>query len=208
MNVVPLAIRRQPIQALLAIALGTLSLQLYLARTHTESRRSAMVLHAEDGDADMSLRNADFPNTYIRTIHADLTSPHHWVRLKWTGPRAETQETGPFHSSPGRGNGANNCDDAHESNRGGSLCTPKGSHAVEGFSDHMGSARGFRFVTWIHSSREISFHSHPIVPEFPASHGCIRLSEHAAQLIHNNSIVGRTEVIVEGTWTAPAEAVH
>jgi hypothetical protein len=51
--------------------------------------------------------------------------------------------------------------------------------------------------------REIAFHSHSTVPEYAASHGCVRLSEHAAQLIHNNSVVGSTEVIVDGVWTPP-----
>jgi hypothetical protein len=44
------------------------------------------------------------------------------------------------------------------------------------------------------------------VPDHPASMGCVRLNEHAAQLIHNNSLVGRTRVIVDGTWTPPPES--
>jgi lysozyme len=31
----------------------------------------------------------------------------------------------------------------------------------------------------------------------------VRLSEHAAQLIHDNVIVGKTSVVVDGTWTRP-----
>ncbi len=49
-----------------------------------------------------SLRNADFPNTYIERIHLDLTPPNQYVTLTWDGPNAASQEAGPFHSSPGR----------------------------------------------------------------------------------------------------------
>ena len=101
-----------------------------------------------DGAADKSLRNRDFPNTYISHIDVDLTSPHHWVRLTWTGPLADRQNRGPFHSSPGAGLGTNNCDDVAESNRDGSNCTPKGEFAVEAFSDTMRTYTQCRFVTW------------------------------------------------------------
>lgn len=187
----------------MAIALGALALQLFVLRAPEHPTESEIMQRAEDGDADMSLRNANFPNTFISAVQLDLTSPNHWVRLDWTGPRATDQEAGPFHSSPGGGNGENDCDDPGECLRNGSNCTPKGTRTVEAFSDHMSSARSFKFVTWFHANREISFHSHPQIPDYPASHGCVRLEEHAAQLIHNNSIVGRTKVIVGGTWTPP-----
>src|ERR1044072_6912825 len=70
------------------------------------------------------LRNADFTSTYISLIHLDLTSPNHSVTLTWAGPKAESQETGPFRSSPGTGWGTNNCDDNVESNCLDSRCTP------------------------------------------------------------------------------------
>jgi hypothetical protein len=194
---------RQWLEGLLAAALGLLAVQIYWARQRSEAAPAEMVLHAEQGAADMSLRNVDFPRTFISSVHIDLTSPHQWVELTWTGPHAGEQETGPFHSSPGRGRGDNNCDDCDESNRGGSHCTPKGRRLVEGFGDFMPSSSSFKFVTWIHSSREIALHSHRDVPDYPASSGCIRLDEHAAQLIHNNAIAGQTEVVVEGTWALP-----
>jgi hypothetical protein len=150
--------------------------------------------------ADTSLRNSDYPRTYISSIRVDLASPNHWVRLTWSGPDAASQETGPFHSSPGRGLGTNNCDDADESNRFDSNCTPKGTRRVEGFSNTMPTYSHCRFVTWFQISRGIAFHSYPSVPNYPASHGCVRLNEHAAQLIHNNSKIGETEVTVEGKW--------
>ncbi len=154
-----------------------------------------------DGAADMSLRNADFPGTYISRIDVDLTSPQQYVRLTWSGPLAARQETGPFHSSPGAGTGSNDCDDMAECNREDSNCTPKGEFSVEAFSDYMKSHPEARFVTWFLSSRAIALHSYPNVPYYPASHGCVRLNEHAAQLIHNNSLMGKTKVTVGGTWT-------
>jgi hypothetical protein len=150
--------------------------------------------------SDTSLRNADFPRTYISSIRVDLTSPNHWVRLTWSGPDADSQETGPFHSSPGRGLGNNDCDDVDESNRDGSNCTPKGTMQVQGFSESMPMYSHCRHVTWFQIARGIAFHYYPTVPNYPASHGCVRLDAHAAQLIHNNAKIGATEVVVDGKW--------
>lgn len=150
--------------------------------------------------ASLALRNPDYPNTYIIAISVDLSSPNHWVRLSWTGSHAGEMRSGPFHSSPGAGTGANNCDDETESRREGSNCTPKGGRTVEGFSDNLGSHPSCRFVTWFDRSRGIAFHSHTDVPNYPASHGCVRLAEEIAQLIHNNAVAGKTTVTVGGTW--------
>jgi hypothetical protein len=152
--------------------------------------------------SNTSLRNSDFPRTYIRLIEVDLTSPNHWVRLTWSGPNAASQVTGPFHSSPGRGLGYNNCDDVAESNRANSNCTPKGTRHVQAFSETMATAPNARFVTWFHATRGVAFHYYPDVPNYPASHGCVRLEDMgAAQLIHNNAKIGATEVVVSGKWT-------
>jgi hypothetical protein len=154
-----------------------------------------------DGAADMSLRNADFPSTYISHIEIDLTSPRHDVRLSWSGRLAARQQRGPFHSSPGAGTGSNDCDDPAECNRKDSNCTPKGEFTVEAFSDFLTSYPHCKHVTWFLPSRGIAIHSHPQVPNYPASHGCVRLGSHAAQLIHNNSLMGKTKVTVGGTWS-------
>jgi hypothetical protein len=151
--------------------------------------------------ASIDLRNASFPDTFIRLIEVDLTSPHHWVRLTWEGPQSVQQERGPFHSSPGAGLGYNDCDDVGENRRNGSNCTPKGTMRVEGFADLLPSYPMCRHVTWFEMSRQVAFHSHPQVPYYPASHGCVRLSSHAAQLIHDNAKIGETEVVVSGTWS-------
>ena len=154
--------------------------------------------------SQLSLRNSDYPNTHIQSIHISLRSPNHWVSLTWSGPQADSLEVGPFRSSPGTGRGENDCNDATESNRAGSCCTPKGTWKVAGFRDFLPSTPRFRYVTWIHMPRAIAIHSHPNIPNYPASSGCVRLEEHAAKLIHNNSIAGVTQVIVDGTWTRGA----
>lgn len=157
---------------------------------------------AEDGWADLSLRVDDYPETYISSIHVDLTSPEHGVRLKWSGPDAAGQDSGPFHSSPGVGMGGD-CNNYEESRRLDSCCTPKGEWQVEGFNDYLRSVPECKHATWIHIPRQIALHSHTDVPAYPASHGCIRLEAFPAQLIHNNSIAAKTTVIVDGIWTQP-----
>ena len=147
--------------------------------------------------------NKGFPNTHIGQIHLNLTSPSHWVRLTWVGPDAASQDTGPFRSSPGAGWGTNDCNDVVESNCPNSLCTPKGVRKVEGLEDHMRGAPNYRYLTVIDKRRAISFHAHPSLPPFPASEGCVRLEPYAARLIHDNSIVGTTEIVIDGTWTSP-----
>lgn len=151
--------------------------------------------------ANYDLRNADYPNTYIAEINLDLASPDHRVTLKWAGPQAKQQETGPFRSCPGAGLGHNDCNDEAESRRNGSNCTPKGERLVEGFRDYLRDSPSCHYVTWFDKERAIGFHSHWSLPRFPASHGCVRMEEHPAQLIHNNSIEGKTKVVVAGAWS-------
>lgn len=151
-------------------------------------------------------RNRDFPNTYISRIHLDLSSPHQYVTLTWSGPQAAAQKTGPFHSSPGAGWGTNNCNDTVESNCADSQCTPKGIRVVEGFEDNLRDVPECRYVTWIDRKREIGFHSHTFVPAYPVSHGCVRLEANAARLMHDNAVIGKTEIVIDGTWANPATA--
>src|SRR5690349_18678276 len=42
------------------------------------------------------LRNDDFPQTFIQEISVSLDDPDHRLTLTWTGPNADSQETGPF----------------------------------------------------------------------------------------------------------------
>jgi hypothetical protein len=149
------------------------------------------------------LPNGD-PQTYIKEISVRLDDPDHWLTLTWTGPNADSQETGPFRTSPGAGLRGLNCDDEPTSRRSGSKCTPKGTYPVQGFQRRLNSDSRATYVTWFMQRRGIALHYFPIVPEYAASHGCVRIeSQDVARLIQNNSRVGETQVVVSGTWTKP-----
>jgi L,D-transpeptidase catalytic domain len=142
--------------------------------------------------------------TYIQEISVSLDDPDHWLTLTWTGPNADSQETGPFRTSPGAGLRGLNCDDETTSRRSGSKCTPKGTYPVQGFQRRLNSDSRATYVTWFMQRRGIALHYFPIVPEYAASHGCVRIeSEHVARLIRDNSRVDETQVVVSGTWTKP-----
>lgn len=164
------------------------------------------LLQAGSPAADPShpFRNDDFPQTYIEQISVSLDDPDHSLTLAWTGPNADSQETGPFRTSPGAGLKGLNCDDEATSRRSGSKCTPKGTHPVQGFQRRLNSDSRATYVTWFVQRRGIALHYFPIVPEYAASHGCVRLESVAvARLIQDNSIVDDTQVVVSGTWTKP-----
>jgi hypothetical protein len=151
-----------------------------------------------------SLKNPSFPNTYIQQVHVSLNDPQHAMTLTWTGPDAASQQTGPFHTSPGAGLRGFNCDDVATSRRSGSLCTPKGTFAVESFASHLNSDSRATYVTFFVRARGIGLHYFPTVPNVAASHGCVRVQDvRIAQLIHDNARAGLTQVVVDGTWTKP-----
>jgi hypothetical protein len=150
------------------------------------------------------LRNGNFPDTFIQEISVSLDDPDHWLTLTWTGPNADSQETGPFKTSPGAGLRGLNCDDEATSRRSGSKCTPKGTYPVQGFQRRLNSDSRATYVTWFKQSRGIALHYFPIVPDYAASHGCVRVElERVARLIQDNSLVDETQVVVRGTWTKP-----
>ena len=164
------------------------------------------LLQAGSPPADPShpFRNDDFPQTYIRQISVSLDDPDHSLTLTWAGPKADSQQTGPFRTSPGAGLKGLNCDDENTSRRSGSKCTPKGTRPVQGFARRLNSDSRATYVTWFMQSRGIALHYFPSVPQYAASHGCVRIeSVNVARLIQDNSLVDNTEVVVSGTWTKP-----
>ena len=164
------------------------------------------LLQAGSPPADPShpFRNDDFPQTYIQQISVSLDDPDHSLTLTWTGPKADSQQTGPFRTSPGAGLKGLNCNDDATSRRSGSKCTPKGTRSVQGFARRLNSDSRATYVTWFMQSRGIAFHYFPSVPEYAASHGCVRIElVNVARLIQDNSIVDDTQVVVSGTWTKP-----
>ena len=164
------------------------------------------LVQAGSAPADPShpFRNDDFPQTYIQQVSVSLDDPDHSLTLTWTGPKADTQEKGPFRTSPGAGLKGLNCDDDATSRRSGSKCTPKGTYPVQGFQRRLNSDSRATYVTWFKQSRGIALHFFPSVPEYAASHGCVRIElVDVARLIQDNSLVDDTEVVVSGTWTKP-----
>ena len=164
------------------------------------------LLQAGSPPADPShpFRNDDFPQTYIQQISVSLDDPDHSLTLTWTGPKADSQQTGPFRTSPGAGLKDLNCNDDATSRRSGSKCTPKGTRSVEGFARRLNSDSRATYVTWFMQSRGIAFHYFPSVPNYAASHGCVRVElVDVARLIQDNSLVDDTEVVISGTWTKP-----
>jgi L,D-transpeptidase catalytic domain len=173
-----------------------------------ESQAWQALLQAGSPGADSShpFRNDDFPETYIQQISVSLDDPDHSLTLTWTGPKADSQETGPFRSSPGAGLKGLNCDDDATSRRSGSKCTPKGTYPVQGFQRRLNSDSRATYVTWFVQRRGVALHYFPVVPEYAASHGCVRIeSVDVARLVQDNSIVGNTQVVVSGTWTKPGK---
>jgi hypothetical protein len=164
------------------------------------------LLQAGSPAADPShpFRNDDFPQTYVQQISVSLDDPDHSLTLTWTGPKADSQQTGPFRTSPGAGLKGLNCDNEATSRRSGSKCTPKGTHPVQGFQRRLNSDSRATYVTWFVQRRGIALHYFPSVPEYAASHGCVRIeSVDVARLIQDNSLVDDTQVVVSGTWTKP-----
>jgi L,D-transpeptidase catalytic domain/Putative peptidoglycan binding domain len=164
----------------------------------------ALLQAGQVADPSHPFRNDDFPQTYIQQISVSLDDPDHSLTLTWTGPKADSQETGPFRTSPGAGLKGLNCNDDATSRRSGSKCTPKGTRSVEGFARRLNSDSRATYVTWFMQSRGIAFHYFPSVPEYAASHGCVRIElVDVARLIQDNSLVDDTEVVINGTWTKP-----
>lgn len=163
--------------------------------------QTQIFLDASGGGYNLPDRVAEFPEAHIKTVIIELGTPSQ-IRLVWSGPEKERRPTGPFLASAGTGN-ACDCDDYETSRLPDSYCTPKGRHIVVGFNDFLPSHIGCQYATWFDSEREIAIHSATPVPNYSASHGCVRVHTATARLIHNNSIAGHTEVFVSGRWSAP-----
>ena len=61
------------------------------------------------------------------------------------------------------------------------------------------------YVTFFDKSRGVGFHYYPSVPNYPASHGCVRVAvKSVAKQIYYNTKPGVTVVTVTGTWNSPS----
>ncbi|MEA5597310.1 L,D-transpeptidase family protein [Rivularia sp. UHCC 0363] len=136
--------------------------------------------------------------TYISKVNVDLWKQE--VTLVWTGSDAAAQQKGPFHCTPGAGISGVNCDDVATSKRSGTDCTPKGEFSVIGHDRFFSKYPEAEWVTRFQDpSRGIALHYYPTVPEFPSSHGCVRIAnKEAAKRIYDNTKVGKSIVSVNG----------
>jgi len=136
--------------------------------------------------------------TYISKVNVDLWKQE--VTLEWTGTNAASQQKGPFNCTPGAGISGVNCDNAATSQKAGTDCTPKGEFPVLWKDTEFTKYPEAKWVTRFQDAdRGIALHYYPRVPEFPSSHGCVRIqSLEAAKLIHDNSKNRKTIVKVHG----------
>ena len=127
------------------------------------------------------------------------------VTLKWANADKITGLPTTLHASPGAGLCSTDCSDVAKSKVDGSHCTPLGKHTILGYAKSLSGYPTATHVSWIDMNRAIAFHYFN-VPDYPASHGCIRMShdELGAEWIQNNTIKNVTEVIIN--W-APGEPV-
>jgi Domain of unknown function (DUF4157)/L,D-transpeptidase catalytic domain len=162
-----------------------------------------------------SRENTDFPRTHVTTVRIDVGNLTTGMTLTWHNPTGLTLPAGGFPISPGAGLCCNDCNDVTTSNAGGSLCTPKGSFRVYRKGCELSDTSWARNPTYFDESRSgIAIHTGPL-PGFPASHGCVRTTEEASRIIHDNTIFSdrfradpaqslpdrRTAVEVTGTWS-------
>ena len=136
--------------------------------------------------------------TYISKVNVDLWKQE--LTLEWTGPNAAAQKKGPYHCTPGAGKSDVNCDNTATSQKAGTDCTPKGEFPVLWKDTEFTKYPEAKWVTRFQDAdRGIALHYYPRVPEYPSSHGCVRIqSLEAAKLIHDNSKNRKTIVKVHG----------
>ena len=136
--------------------------------------------------------------TYISKVNVDLWKQE--LTLEWTGPNAAAQKKGPYHCTPGAGISGVNCDNVATSQKAGTDCTPKGEFPVLWKDTEFTKYPEAKWVTRFQDAdRGIALHYYPRVPEYPSSHGCVRIqSLEAAKLIHDNSKNRKTIVKVHG----------
>lgn len=137
-------------------------------------------------------------NTYISEVSVDLWKQA--ITLTWAGADAHHQPQGPFHCSPGKGLAGISCDRETTSRRANTNCTPKGEWTVLGYQRRFIAYPEAEWVTQFQSlERGIAFHYYPVVPQYPASHGCVRVADYEiAKLIYDKTEPLKTKVVVHG----------
>jgi hypothetical protein len=189
---------------------GTLGLQRETGAGSGAARRSSPWKTRGRTCGRATRENVDFPNTRISRVDVDLTAQQ--LSLSWINPTGLSLPSGPFGISAGAGRCCLNCNDEATSQARGSLCTPKGNWRVHNKGCVLSTATWARNPTYF-SRAGIAIHAGPR-PGYPASHGCVRTTEEASEIIHDNSVFSsaygpdeatgraerRTEIVVSGTW--------
>jgi Domain of unknown function (DUF4157)/LysM domain len=144
--------------------------------------------------------NRDYPDVYVSRVNINLSNLTSGLRIVWSSETAQTRtmfRIRDYNFSPGLGLCSVCCNTRIESNTPDSLCTPIGLFTVtrnsrphlDGFDDALYPTEFSRPGIAIHVGS---------LPARPASHGCARTTNAAAQIIQYNSIVGVTEINVTG----------
>ncbi|MEO1098761.1 MAG: DUF4157 domain-containing protein [Bacteroidota bacterium] len=133
----------------------------------------------------------------IVKITIDLTAQN--IKTKWSDKR----ETGPYHISSGKGcpnTKGDPCKNPKRSDKD-TYCTPAGKgFKVEGLGGEKYKNRNGDSMSWyvaFVASRGIGIHNAQPVTGTPKSHGCVRVEESVAKMIHNN-VTTKTKIDVIG----------
>ena len=124
------------------------------------------------------------------------------LTIEWKDPsKAPAGSAGTHAISPGAGKCCVDCDDATVSQTSGSLCTPKGgTWPVDATGCALSGHPSAKNPTYFQRGG-IAIHSgNTSAP--PQSHGCARTSTDISALIHDNVVVGVTQIASSGTWSS------
>jgi hypothetical protein len=125
------------------------------------------------------------------------------LKIEWADPKKIPPGSAGTHAiSPGAGLCCVDCNVDTVSQTQDTLCTPKGKGTpwkVTGNTDcHLPGFPTAKNPTYF-QRKGIAIHSGNTSSP-PQSHGCARTSIEISELIHDNSVVGTTEIESNGTW--------
>ena len=124
------------------------------------------------------------------------------LTIEWKDPsKAPAGSAGSHAISPGAGKCCVDCDDATVSQTAETLCTPKGgTWPVDATGCALSGHPSAKNPTYFQRGG-IAIHSgNTSAP--PQSHGCARTSRDISALIHDNVVVGVTQIASSGTWSS------
>ena len=146
-----------------------------------------------------SQEHPGFDTTHIGQITVNLDNQSNGLRLTWE-PAGTKAPSGPFPFTPGAGLCCNDCDNKDVSQTKDTLCTPKGGpfKVFNASKCHLDDHEDATNPTYFQRAG-IAIHTGNLF-DVPRSHGCVRTTKEASALIQDNVKVGKTEVVVTGTF--------